>query len=144
MTKVSKKEKTLTTQPAKTRFIHQTSFGYSNVVEVTGGRLVFITGQVARDSSGNLVGPNDFRAQVQQVFENLKTELAAVGADFSHVVKLTVLADDTFPTHMYVYGEVRDNYVNKDNPPASGVILAPKLIPEGALIDISAIAHLPE
>ena len=134
----------MTTQPAKTRFIHPTPFGYSNVVEVTGGRLVFITGQVARDSSGNLVGPNDFRAQVQQVFENLKTELAAVGADLSHVVKLTVLADDTFPTHMYVYGEVRDNYVNKDNPPASSVILAPKLIPEGALIDISAIAHLPE
>lgn len=134
----------MTTQPAKTRFIHPSPFGYSNVVEVTGGRLVFITGQVARDASGNLVGPHDFRAQVQQVFENLKTELAAVGADFSHVVKLTVLAVDTFPAHMHIYGEVRDRYVNRDNPPASGVILAPKLIPEGALIDITAIAHLPE
>ena len=135
----------MTTQPAKTRFIHPSPFGYSNVVEVTGGRLVFITGQVARDSSGNLVGPNDFRAQVQQVFENLKTELAAVGADFSHVVKLTVLAAvDTFPAHMHIYGEVRDCYVNRDNPPASGVILAPKLIPEGAFIDITAIAHVPE
>lgn len=134
----------MTTQPAKTRFIHPSPYGYSNIVEVTGGRLVFITGQMARDASGNLVGPNDFRVQVQQVFENLKTELAAVGADFSHVVKLTVLAVETFTDHMYTYAEVRDSYVNRDNPPASGVILAPKLVQEGALIDIAAIAHLPE
>jgi enamine deaminase RidA (YjgF/YER057c/UK114 family) len=135
----------MTTQPAKTRFLHPSPYGYSNVVEITGGRLVFITGQVARDSSGNLVGPNDFRAQVQQVFENLQTELAAVGADFSHVIKLMVLADaEAFPVQMHVYGEVRDHYVNRDNPPASGVILAPKLIPEGALIDITAIAHVLE
>ena len=134
----------MTTQPAKTRFLHPSPFGFSNVVEVTGGRLVFITGQMALDTSGNLVGSNDFRAQTQQVFENLKTELAAVGADFSHVVKLTVLAVDTFTAHMYDYGEVRDRYVNTDNPPASGVILAPKLVMEGALIDIAAIAHVPE
>jgi enamine deaminase RidA (YjgF/YER057c/UK114 family) len=135
----------MTTQPATTRFLHPSPFGYSNVVEVTGGRLVFITGQVARDASGKLVGPQDFRAQVQQVFENLKTELAAVGADFSHVVKLNVLAEvDTFTSQMLIFGEIRDRYVNTDNPPASGVILAPKLIPEGALIDIAAIAHVPE
>jgi enamine deaminase RidA (YjgF/YER057c/UK114 family) len=133
----------MTTQPASTRFLQQSPFGFSNVVEVTGGRLVFITGQMALDAAGALVGPGDFKAQIEQVFENLKTQLAAVGADFSHVVKLTVLAEEDFSSHAYEYGEVRDRYIDSANPPASAVFLAPKLIHEGALVDIAAIAHLP-
>src|SRR5215470_9469850 len=46
--------------------------GYSHVAEVTDGKLVYIAGQVAIDRAGNPVGKDDFRAQVQQVFENLK------------------------------------------------------------------------
>jgi len=46
--------------------------GYSQVAEVNGGKIVYIAGQVALDRSGNLVGKDDFSAQVQQVFENLK------------------------------------------------------------------------
>jgi len=57
--------------------------GYSHVAEVGGGKIVFIAGQVAQDRSGNLVGNGDFRAQVQQVFENLKA-----AGDFNSVVKL--------------------------------------------------------
>ena len=48
------------------------SVGYSQLAAVTGGRVVLIAGQVALDKSGNVVGNDDFKAQVQQVFENLK------------------------------------------------------------------------
>ncbi|MGI3224177.1 RidA family protein [Streptomyces sp. GTA36] len=113
-------------------------------MEVTGGRLIFITGQMALDADGKLVGAGDLPAQIEQVFKNIETALGAVGADFSHVVKLTVLSVEDFASHMFAYGEVRDRYINAENPPAGAVILAPKLVMEGALVDIAAIAHLPD
>jgi enamine deaminase RidA (YjgF/YER057c/UK114 family) len=45
--------------------------GYSNVVEVRAGRLVYIAGQAALDREGKLVGKDDFEAQTEQVFRNL-------------------------------------------------------------------------
>lgn len=62
--------------------------GYSQVAEVSGGKLVYIAGQVALDRSGNLVGKDDFVVQVQQIFENLKAAVEAAGGDFNSVVKL--------------------------------------------------------
>ena len=53
--------------------------GYTHLVEVTAGRLVYIAGQVALDSTGALVGPGDIRAQARQVFDNLQAALQAVG-----------------------------------------------------------------
>ena len=56
--------------------------GYSHIAEVSGGRTIYIAGQVAFDKAGTLVGKGDFGAQATQVFENLKLALAAVGATF--------------------------------------------------------------
>ena len=61
--------------------------GYTHVVEVRGGRTVYISGQVPFDKAGNVVGAGDFAAQTTQVFENLKLALASVGATFDNVVK---------------------------------------------------------
>ena len=55
--------------------------GYSQVPEISRGKVVFIAGPVALHRSGNLVGKDDFSAQVQQVFENLKAEVEASGGD---------------------------------------------------------------
>src|SRR5215471_16416823 len=66
-----------------------TPTGYSHVVEVNSGRTIYIAGQVALDKSGNVVGKGDFTAQATQVFENLKSALAAGGATFDHLVKVT-------------------------------------------------------
>jgi enamine deaminase RidA (YjgF/YER057c/UK114 family) len=60
--------------------------GYTHVVEVTAGRLVYIAGQVALDRTGALVGPGDIGAQARQVFDNLQAALQAVGAGFEQVV----------------------------------------------------------
>src|SRR5687767_5923350 len=67
---------------------------YTHVVEVTSGRIIYISGQVAMDASGNIVGENDMRAQHVQVMENLKLALAAVGADFSNVIKFNIYTTD--------------------------------------------------
>ena len=53
------------------------SVGYSQLALVTSGTVVFIAGQVALDKSGNVVGKDDFKAQIQQVFENLKAAVEA-------------------------------------------------------------------
>ena len=64
--------------------------GYTHVVEVRGGRTVYISGQVPLDKAGNLVGVGDFAAQTTQVFENLRLALASVGATFDRFVKPSI------------------------------------------------------
>jgi enamine deaminase RidA (YjgF/YER057c/UK114 family) len=115
--------------------------GFSQVVTVTGGRLIFLAGQVALDGSRNLVGRDDFHAQAQQVFENIKTALAAVGADFSHVVKLNIYMVDR--AQLPLLREVRDLYINTQAPPASTLVEVRGLAQEEFLLEIEAIASLP-
>ena len=115
--------------------------GYSHVVKVTGGQTIYIAGQVALDASRNLVGRDDFRAQAQQIFENIKAALAAVGADFSHVVKLNIYVLNR--AWLPILREVRDQYVNTQAPPASTAVEVRGLAQEDFLLEIEAIASLP-
>ncbi len=68
--------------------------GYSQIVEVRGGRIIFIAGQTALDAEGIVVGHGDFPAQAAQVFHNLGIALQAVGATAHNLVKLTVYLRD--------------------------------------------------
>lgn len=115
--------------------------GYSHVVEVTGGRTVYIAGQVAIDPQGNMVGVGDMRAQTIQVFENIKAALDAVGATFDHVVKVTYYIVDM--TQVPVMREVRDLYLNTQAPPASTAIAVPRLFRPEVLIEVEAVAVIP-
>ena len=128
-----------------TRFINPPEIapanGYTHVVEVSNSKMVFISGQVAFDQAGNLVGKDDLQAQTQQVFENLKAALAAVGADFSHVVKFTYFMTDI--SQIAVVREVRNQYINVANPPASSAVEVRKLFRDELLIEIEAIAAIP-
>ena len=64
--------------------------GYSHVASTdVGTRTIYVAGQLPLDRNGKLVGHNDFRQQTVQVFENVRTALAAAGAEFRDVVKLT-------------------------------------------------------
>ena len=133
----------MTTQQTA-RFLNQSPHGFSNVVEVPPGRLVFVTGQMSVDDTNQLVNDGDFTGQVEHVFEHLAALLAEVGATFRDVIKLETLAvADTFHEHMYTFGEVRDRYIDPRNPPASSITLVPVLVHPGALIDIAVTAHLP-
>jgi len=114
--------------------------GYTHVVEVTGGRTIYISGQVADDQNGNLVGLNDFRAQAIQVFENLNAALASVGATFANVVKINNYLLDL--NQLPVYREIRNNYINLQNPPASTALEVSRLAKSEYLLEVEVIANL--
>ena len=114
------------------------SVGYSQVATVTGGTIVFVAGQVALDKSGNVVGKDDFRAQVQQVFENLKAAMEAAGGTFDDVVKLNGYFLDL--SRLPEFREVRDKYVNVKNPPTSTAVQVPSLFRPEFLVEVEAVA----
>src|SRR3989454_12782478 len=78
---------------------------YKMATRMEGGRLLYIAGQVAWDSSGNIVGKGDVRAQARQVFENLRGVLQAAGCDLSSLMKITtyITRIENFP----IVAEVR-------------------------------------
>jgi enamine deaminase RidA (YjgF/YER057c/UK114 family) len=112
--------------------------GYFYVAEARGGRTIYISGQVALNSSGELVGAGDFEAQCVQVFENLKACLAAAGTDFNHVVKLGFYFKDI--SNVGIARAVRDRYLNREHPPASTAVEVKRLVNEDWLIEVDAIA----
>lgn len=115
--------------------------GFSQIVKIGGGQLVYLSGQVPLDASGALVGPRDFAAQARQVFENLKAALGAIGADFTYVVKLNIYLTER--ANAPVLREIRDQYVNTQSPPASTLVIVQGLIREEFLLEVEAVAVLP-
>ena len=118
--------------------------GYSHVVEAaTPGKILFVAGQLGLDLDNNIVGaPGDFRAQAEQVFRNLEQALAAAGAGFEHVVKLNNYLVDI--AQIAIFREVRDRFVDTAAPPASTAIAVPALARPGALLEVEAIALVPQ
>lgn len=114
------------------------TFGYTNVVEVRNARTIYISGQVAVNKDGQVVGTGDLASQTKQVFENIKAALEATEVCFNDVVKLTFFLTDI--SKMQVVRDIRDQYVNTINPPASSAVEVRKLIREDLLIEIEAIA----
>lgn len=118
-----------------------TPTGYSHVAEVTGGRTIYIAGQVALDKAGQLAGAGDFAAQVKQVFENLSAALAGSGATFGDVVKLNIYCDERIErSQLPTMREIRDRYVNGKNPPVSTLVFVKGLARAEWLIEVEAIA----
>jgi enamine deaminase RidA (YjgF/YER057c/UK114 family) len=118
--------------------------GYTHVVETRApSRTIYLAGQLGMTPDGIFAGAaGDFQAQATQAFENLKFGLAAVGATFDHVVKVTVFFTDM--ANLPTYFEVRDRYVNTKAPPASTALQISNLARDGALFEIEAIAVVPE
>jgi enamine deaminase RidA (YjgF/YER057c/UK114 family) len=131
-----------TDDPTTARFINPETMhrpiGYTHVVEVVTGRPVYISGQVALDATGSLVGPGDIRAQAHQVFDNLRAALQAVGATLDQVVKLNYYLVDA--TQMPVIREVRDEYLDPERLPTSTAVEVRRLVRDDLLIEVEAVA----
>jgi len=111
--------------------------GYSHVV--TGrGRLVVISGQLAQDEHGELVGPGDPEAQARQVFENIRRCLAEAGASFADVVKLGFFVLDV--AYLPALRAARDAVIDTAEPPASTAVQVAGLIAPGYLLEVEAWA----
>lgn len=115
---------------------------YTHVVSVSGGRAIYISGQVALDKTGALVGKGDMRAQAEQVFQNLKLALEAAGATFKDVVKMTYYVVDM--SQFQAVRDVRAKYLSAENPPASTAVGVTRLVSPDMLLEIEAIAIVPK
>lgn len=113
---------------------------FSNAVKIDGGPLLFISGQLAYNEKRELVGKGDVRAQTRQVLENIKAALAAAGADYSHVVRVTVFIKDM--AHFRDIHDVRLQYFKAGALPASTMVQVSGFVHPDALIEIDAIAAL--
>jgi enamine deaminase RidA (YjgF/YER057c/UK114 family) len=115
--------------------------GYSQVVEVTASRIIFIAGQTALDRDGSLIGKNDFAVQAEQVFRNLSFALQASGCTASNLVKLTVFLTDM--DNLTSYREARNRFFASVTPPAAPAVTlveVSKLFGPDFMIEIEAIA----
>ena len=83
-------------------------YGYSQVVDVRGGRTVYVSGQVPLDERNELVGAGDFAAQARQTFENVRRALDAVGLTFADVVKVQMYLTDM--GNLLALRDVRDEF----------------------------------
>ncbi len=107
---------------------------------VRAGDLLFVSGCVPVDGSGELVGGDDVVEQARQVFRNIGAILAAAGASLRDVVKVTVFLVDIDdrarinPVRQEVFGDAR---------PASTLIEVSRLAVPGARLEIEAVAQLP-
>jgi 2-iminobutanoate/2-iminopropanoate deaminase len=107
---------------------------------VRAGDLLFVSGIVAVDGEGGLVGGDDVVAQTRQVFENMRAVLAAAGCGFADVVKVTIFLTDVDdrpkinPVRQEVFGAAR---------PASTLVEVSRLAVPGAKVEVEAIAAVP-
>jgi enamine deaminase RidA (YjgF/YER057c/UK114 family) len=128
----------MTETNVRPRFLHRDPLGYSHVVEVRGGRTLYIAGQIALDDGGNLVGKGDFGAQVEQVFKNLEARLGEGGATFRDVVKLNYYLTDA--SELQRLREIRNRYLDVEQPPASTLVVVKQLFREEFLVEVEAVA----
>jgi enamine deaminase RidA (YjgF/YER057c/UK114 family) len=115
--------------------------GYSQVVDVSAGRIIFIAGQTALDRDGKVVGKRDFAVQAAQVFSNLAIALQASRCTATNLVKLTVFLTDM--DNLTLYREARNRFFASVTPPAEPAVTlveVSKLYGPDFLIEIEAIA----
>ncbi|MFE3020685.1 RidA family protein [Streptomyces sp. NPDC059256] len=116
---------------------------YRHLSVATGSKLVFIAGQVACDPDGVTIGKDDLAAQVEQCYINIGTALAAAGATFHDVAKLTVYLVDWTPDKMPLLREGIARAAAKlgtlPTPPLTGVGVAALAGPD-LLVEVEATA----
>ena len=117
--------------------------GFTHVVTSTGGKTIHVSGQVSVNEKAEVIGKGDMRAQVERVFENLKTCLAAAGATLDDVVKITYFVVDLKPEHVPHIREIRKRYLNATHPPASTLVGVAALVVPEWLIEIEVVAVVP-
>jgi enamine deaminase RidA (YjgF/YER057c/UK114 family) len=112
---------------------------YSHVVVAKGTKLVFVAGQVAEDSRGELVGPGDMVLQARQAFDNLGRALAAGGARPDQVTKLTIFVANFRREHLEMIEQGRVALFGAYKP-ADTLVGVATLTRSDYLIEVDAIA----
>jgi 2-iminobutanoate/2-iminopropanoate deaminase len=113
---------------------------YSHVasIDIADRKLLLLSGQIATDASGTLIGPDDMAAQAEVIFGNIGTILAAHGASFDHVVNIRTFLTDI--GRIAEYGDVRRKRLNPDALPTSTTVEVSRLFVPGALVEVEVTA----
>jgi enamine deaminase RidA (YjgF/YER057c/UK114 family) len=116
--------------------------GYSHVVSIPSGRLVWTSGQVPMDAEGVVASDVGWEGQTRLAFANVGTALRAAGAGWPDVVKLTIFVVDL--SELSTIRAVRDEFVDTARPPTSSLVQVAALAHPDWLIEVEAVAWLPE
>ena len=109
---------------------------YSHVVVVEGKKTIFVSGPLARDRQGGVVGAGDMRAQIRQVGENVKAALAAAGATLADIVKTNTYVTDI--EEFFKHVDVRMEYFGAL--PTSTTVEVRRLAHPDLLVEVEVIA----
>ena len=112
-------------------------FSLSQAIKV--GNILYISGQIALDPEGNIVGKDDMKAQSERVYENIDALLKKAGGTMENVVKITAFLTDM--NRFAEYNEVRGK-VFKGRHPASSTVAITALAFKGLLVEVEAVAYL--
>ena len=104
------------------------------------GKVLHVSGQVAQDATGSVMGKGDIRAQTRQVLENIRTVLAGAGGTMDDVARVTVYVTDM--SGLGQIHEVRGQYFRRPYP-ASTLVEVKRLVKPEYLIEIDAVAVIP-
>lgn len=131
-------------EPASTRYINPGTLaalpGFTHAVRI--GATLYVSGEVALDSTGRLVGVGDLRAQAAQAFANLATVLRIGGTTPADVAKLTIYVVNYSPKDLETIRAAAPEFFPQRNPPAGTVIGVESLPQDGLLIAVDATAAI--
>jgi enamine deaminase RidA (YjgF/YER057c/UK114 family) len=111
---------------------------YSQVARV--GDTLYISGQIAFDASGTVVGIGDALAQARQCWRNLVAILEHFGATPRHLLKITTFI--THPAYRPLVAEARDEVFSEPPYPPSTLVVVQSLAEPHFLVEIEAVAHI--
>ncbi len=117
--------------------------GYSQSVESNLGnsKMVFISGQVAVDKNGEIVGENNLEKQTEQVFQNIQALVEKSGGSMNEVVKIEAYFTDLSEINQFRNAIAR--FFDPKTPPSCTVVQVERLVNEKFLIEINAVAIIP-
>lgn len=118
--------------------------GYSHAAEIDLGKskMLLLSGQVALDVDGNVVGEKDFEQQTEQIFKNIKAIVEHSGGSMNDLVKITIYLRNV--SNIIKFREIRDKYINVNSPPASTLVEITDLARDEFLLEIEATAVIPK
>jgi len=125
-------------RPHPAGLLHNPAF--SQVVTATGTRTVYTAGQVSIDERGAVVGAGDLAAQTAQCMRNVGLALAAAGAGYADIVKITTYVVNYKPEDRAVIGRARAPFFSNGTPPASTLVGVGALALPDWLVEIEAVA----
>lgn len=118
--------------------------GYSHAALIDLGtcKMLILSGQVAFDDKGSLVGAGDYEKQTEQIFTNIKHIVESAGGTMDNLVKIGVYMRNV--SQVQKFRAARDRFINTKNPPASTLVEVSKLFRDDVLIEIEATAIIPK